>query len=228
VDELPNTITTADQAAVALDAAFVLVADTGKRVALPGLPRGPIGVPWLRHTVAPVMRWDRHASWPNVLATTRQASGLDATGYVGARAPGSDEPIYAHTGSEVTDWQLVPRTPLRAGRGLVVYADPFSQPPLAATARSTQHVTTLALLARAYADQLDEARQRAGAQVRQSRAEASQLRLFANRCEALLPELTAPWWPLMRAAIESAAAEGISVPAVPGSQYTAVPISPSR
>jgi hypothetical protein len=227
VDELPNTITTADQAAVALDAAWQLVAGTGKRVSLPGLPRGPIGVPWLRHTVAPVMRWDRDTSWPNVLATAR-APGRDATGYVDARPPNSDQPLMATDGSEVTGWQLVPRTPLRAGRGLVVYSDPFGQPPLPATAPATQHVTTLALLARAYADQLDEARQRSGAQVRQSRAEASQLRLFANRCEALLPELTRDWWPLMRAAIESAAAEGTSVPAVPGSQYTAVAISPSR
>jgi hypothetical protein len=225
--DLPTTITTADQAAVALDAGFVLIADTGKRVALPGLPRGAIGVPWLRHTVAPVMRWDRQASWPNVLATAR-AQAWDATGYLGARAPDSDDAIYVPDGSQLTSWQLVPSTPLRAGRGLVLYADPFGPPPLPATAPATQHVATLALLARAYAAQLDEALARPDAPKRSLTSEASQLRLFANRCEALLPDLTRDWWPLMRAAIEAAQDQFRGAPAVPGSQYTPVPISPSR
>jgi len=227
VDELPSTITTADQAAVALDAGWLMLAANAartRRVSVPGLPAGPVGMPWVQHTAAVVMSWDDKVAWPSVLATAH-AAGVDATGFIGARPPGLDGGLYAST---VTDWQLVPSNPLRFGRGLVVYSDPFAQPPLPQTAPATQHVATLTLTARAYADRLDEALARTGAPTRQLRSEVSQLRLYANRVEALLPELTASWWPLLRAAIESAAVESTSVPAVPGSQYTPTPISLSR
>jgi hypothetical protein len=220
--ELPSTISTTDQSPVALDAAYVLLASTGKPVKLPGVPRGVVGIPWLPHTEAIRLVWD--TSWPSVLATTTALPALDSTGFVGARAPDSED----WYGSIVNDYQLVPRTPLRAGRGVLVVRSPFGSPPLPPTAASTQHVTVLALTARSYADQLDAAQDRDGAPHRQLRAEASQLRLFANRCEALLPELTAPWWPLARAAIEARDSKPIGTPAVPGSQYTSVPISPSR
>jgi hypothetical protein len=200
MDDLPQTIASTTDAQMALASAWQLAARPSVD---PGIPNGT-NVPWhtpkpLRLNLSPGLGQSMSPLPPVLATSTDWPCYHTASGLAGVRTA-SETAVTDVNNQPMPDsaWRLVPSSPLRASRGLVVITDPrASTEGLPVT---LARAATAVLTAADYADQL-EAAMPANAARRSLRSEVSDLRAFAEQVTQLLPALAAPWWPDTRAAV---------------------------